>query len=162
MGSEMCIRDSAVTVDGLKKKGDLLKNLRKAIEHGLSEEDALKSLTHTPAKMLGVSDKVGSLKTGHVANFIITSDNIFKEKTKIHHNWVRGKAFVMKPLDEPDFEGVYALKVGNESHKLVVDKGGKMKIEVNDSTNINVKHSYSNGNISLSVSYTHLTLPTKA
>ena len=84
----------AVTLHGLKKKGDLLKNLRKAIEHGLSEENALKALTHTPAKMLGVSDRVGSLKKGHVANFIISSDNIFKEKTKIHHNWVRGKAFV--------------------------------------------------------------------
>ena len=140
----------AVTVDGLKKKGDLLKNLQKAIKHGLSEENALKALTHTPAKMLGISDKVGSLKVGHVANFIISSDNIFTEKTKIHHNWVRGKAFVMKPLDEPDFEGVYALKVGNENHKLVVGKDSKMKIEVNDSTKIDVKHSYSNGNISLS------------
>ena len=52
-------------------------NVRKAIERGLSETDALKALTHTPASMTGAQNQIGSLKNGNLANFIITSGNIF-------------------------------------------------------------------------------------
>ncbi len=139
----------ALTSSGLDKKSDLLSNLKKAIKHGLSEENALKALTHTPAKMMGVSNQVGSLKSGYIANFIITSGDLFKSKTKIHHNWVRGQAFVIKKLDEVDLEGTYKLNVGNDTYNLVVDDGNKMKIEVNDSTNIDVTSKLSNGLITL-------------
>ena len=40
----------------LGKKEDFLANIRKAIENGLSEENALKALTHTPAKLLKASE----------------------------------------------------------------------------------------------------------
>ena len=39
----------AITTDGLKDKKEFWKNLRKAIEYGMSEKQALKSLTFTPA-----------------------------------------------------------------------------------------------------------------
>lgn len=138
-----------LTTNGLGKKSEFLKNLKKAIKHGLSEEAALKALTHTPAKMMGMSKELGNLNSGSVANFIITSGNIFGEKAKIHHNWVKGKAFVLKKLDEIDLEGNYRLKVGNQTFKLVVDENNKMKVEENDSTKISVKSSISNNLITL-------------
>ena len=141
-----------LTSNGLDKKTEFLGNVKKAIKHGLSKEDALKAMTHTPAKMMGVSNQVGSLKSGYLANFIITSGDIFGEKTKIHHNWVRGKAFVIKKLDEVDLEGKYNLKVGRDSYKLVVSDKNKMKIEVNDSTSVDVKSTISNGLITLTFS----------
>ena len=118
-----------LTTDGLDKKSNFLKSVKKAIKHGLSEEAALKALTHTPAKMMGMSNQIGNLKSGSLANFIITSDKVFGEKTKIHHNWVKGKPFVLKKLDEVDLEGNYSLKVGNQTFKLMVDGSNKMKIE---------------------------------
>lgn len=143
-----------LTTDGLAKKSDFLKNVKKAIKHGLSEEEALKAMTHTPAKMMGMSNQVGNLKSGSFANFIVTSDNIFGEKTKIHHNWVKGKPFVLKKLDEADLEGNYSLKVGNQTFKLMVDKDNKMKVEENDSTKIDVKSKISNSLITLTFSPT--------
>lgn len=99
----------ALTTDGLKEKRDFWKNLRKAIEHGLSEKAALKALTATPADMLGMQDKLGALKKGMIANFIITSKNIFDEKNVIYENWVQGQPYYIKEKDVADIRGHYQL-----------------------------------------------------
>jgi len=67
----------AITTADLKDKKDFWKNLRKAIAYGLTEKQALKSMTTTPAELLNLSDKLGKLKAGMIANFIITSGNFF-------------------------------------------------------------------------------------
>ncbi|HFB99652.1 MAG TPA: amidohydrolase, partial [Phaeodactylibacter sp.] len=144
----------ALTADGLEKKSDFLKNIKKAIENGWSKEAALKAMTFTPAKMMGMSNQVGSLKSGYLANFIITSGDIFGEKNTIYHNWVRGEPFVLKKLDTPNLEGVYDLRVGKKKFNLIVNEDNKMKIEVNDSTKIEVNSKISNGLITLSFSPT--------
>jgi imidazolonepropionase-like amidohydrolase len=92
----MIAKDSipfALTAADLKKKEDFWKNLRKAISYGLTEEQALKALTVTPASMLGVEKQVGSLGKGMVANFIITSQNLFSKDNIILENWVKGKRY---------------------------------------------------------------------
>ena len=65
-------------------------NLRKAIDMGLSETKAMEALTKVPATLLGVYDKVGSLETGKLANFLITSGPVFATTPTILHNWVQG------------------------------------------------------------------------
>jgi imidazolonepropionase-like amidohydrolase len=143
----------ALTTAGLKEKSKFSLNLRKAIEKGLTEEQALKALTHTPAHLIGADDKIGSLEAGKVANFIITNNNVFKKETKILHNWVRGKAYIIDVIDHTNLLGVYNLNVGSDKYSLHVNGSNekpKMVIEINDSTKINVKHSFSNGLISLS------------
>jgi imidazolonepropionase-like amidohydrolase len=52
----------AITTNGLRKTGDFLANVRKAIENGLTETGALKALTTTPAQLLKVDDQVGSIE----------------------------------------------------------------------------------------------------
>ncbi len=145
--------DFALTSHGLKSKGEFLGRVRKAIKHGLSESGALKALTHTPAQLLKADDQIGSLASGKIANFIVTTGPVFDKNSKILHNWVRGKAHVFKDLKMPDLLGVYNLNVGSQSYRLHV-KGKpaspKMVIEVNDSTELKVKHAYSNGLITLS------------
>ena len=110
-------------------------------------------MTHTPAKLLNATDKIGTLASGKLANFLITSGNIFDEKTTIHHNWILGKPNVLKSLDAVDLAGEYILGVGEEDYLLRV-KGelGKQEfsIFVNDSTTTKVKHSYQNGLLSMS------------
>ena len=134
----------AITTDDLKDKKKFWTNLRKAIEHGLSEEDALAALTHTPAKLLGISDQVGSLKKGMTANFLITSGSIFDKKSTIFENWIQGKAYILKKMDQPDFGGQYNLVVNGITHQLqITGEPGKpqAKIVVNDTTDIKVKMS---------------------
>jgi len=84
----------ALTSFGLDNIKDFWTNLRTAIDHGLSEKQAFKALTETPASMIGILDKVGTLEKGKLANFIITSDSLFKKNTVIEENWVQGKRFI--------------------------------------------------------------------
>lgn len=101
----------AITSFGLEGSRDFWTNLRTAIERGLSEKQALKSLTSIPAEMLGVANQVGSLNAGKLANFIITSDQLFKKDNVIYENWVEGRQYVVARMNVNDLRGTYALKV---------------------------------------------------
>ena len=132
----------AITSDRLKDKADLLKNVRKAIEYGLSETAALKALTETPAKLINIQNKVGSLSTGLEANFIITSGSLFDEATVIHENWVQGKRFSIKEIDNSDYAGKYNLMVDGKTYGLEVSgKAGdyKFKVKITDSVSVDAK-----------------------
>src|SRR5476651_7110 len=78
----------AITTYGLDNNTSFWTNLQKAMEFGLTEKQALNALTTVPAEMLGVSDKVGTLTTGKIANFLITSGDLFKKDNVIYENWV--------------------------------------------------------------------------
>ncbi|RLJ77668.1 amidohydrolase family protein [Pedobacter alluvionis] len=101
----------ALTAFGLENNRDFWANIRTAIENGLTEKQALQSVTEIPASLLGISDKVGSLEKGKVANFLISSDNLFKNGNIIFENWVQGKRFVVNKMDVSDVRGTYNLNV---------------------------------------------------
>jgi imidazolonepropionase-like amidohydrolase len=121
----------ALTASDLKDKKDFWKNLRKTIEYGLDEKAALRALTSSPAEMLGLSDKVGALKNGMVANFIICSGNIFDEKNILFENWVGGKPYILTDPEAIDLRGTFELKAGDKSYKLkVTGEPDKLKGQV--------------------------------
>ena len=97
----------AITTADIKDKKDFWKNLRKSISYGLTEKQALKSLTTIPAEMLNLDDKIGSLKKGMIANFIITSGNLFDEKTIIYENWIQGNPYKINDYNTIDVRGNY-------------------------------------------------------
>lgn len=104
----------ALTTTDLKDKKDFWKNLRKAISYGLSEKQALRSLTSTPAELLNIADKLGKLKSGMIANFIITSGNLFDEKTIIYENWIQGNPYKINDYNTIDVRGNYDFAYGNK------------------------------------------------
>ncbi|RZL07016.1 MAG: amidohydrolase, partial [Pedobacter sp.] len=87
----------AITSFGLDNVKDFWTNIRTAIENGLTEKQALLAVTEIPAGMIGISDKVGTLEKGKLANFIVTSDSLFKKTNIIEENWVQGKRFILVP-----------------------------------------------------------------
>jgi imidazolonepropionase-like amidohydrolase len=141
--------DIALTSNGLSKPDNFLKMVRIAVERGLSPENALKALTYTPAQLLGVYQKTGSLEPGKLANFFITDGNIFNHQTQILHNWTQGKPNIFKHLSPAYAEGKYDLNFGGDAYKLVV-KSDKLKIQINDSTTVEVKSSFSADAVTLS------------
>ena len=58
---------------------------------GLPEDDALKAITLSPAEILGVSDRVGSLQTGKDATLIITTGTPLETTTQVEAAFVQGK-----------------------------------------------------------------------
>lgn len=143
----------AFTASGLKEPSEFLPNVRKAIQHGLSEQEALKAITYTPAALVQAADKVGGLKKGMLANFLITSGNLFDEKTSIYENWVQGNKYEVTDMNAPDYAGNYQLNYSGASYQLEISgKVGaqKAKVKVGDTTSVDTKTTIDGQNISLS------------
>ncbi|SMC68700.1 amidohydrolase family protein [Pedobacter africanus] len=85
----------SITTHGLENTSDFWPAMEQAINKGLTKKQALIALTEIPAAMLGIADKTGTLETGKLANFIITSDSLFKKENVIEENWVQGKRFIL-------------------------------------------------------------------
>ena len=119
----------ALTATGLTSTSEFLTNLRKAIQNGLSEKAALESLTKTPATLINVYDKVGSLDAGKVANFIITNNNIFKDSSSIYQNWVQGQRYIVKEDGWNDYRGAYIFSLNSKGTTKVYDATIKGSLE---------------------------------
>lgn len=121
----------AISSSGISDSKIFLGNLRKAVEYGLSEEAALKSLTSIPAALVGMSDRIGALRIGMQANFIITSGNIFESGTIIHENWVQGEAFILSERGVIDLAGTYNLNLNKKIYSLKVEgEPGEQKASI--------------------------------
>jgi len=70
-----------------------LQNIRKHIDLGLPKDAALRALTIDAAEILGVSDKVGSIEIGKLANLVLMTGDFDKADSKIKHVFVNGKKF---------------------------------------------------------------------
>lgn len=125
-----------LTTADLRAPAAFMTNLRKAIDNGLSETKALEALTTTPASVLGVSNMVGSLEEGKLANFIITTGNVFNEKTSILENWIQGDKYVVKSDKWKDAAGNYMLSVqsaqGTKSYTLQVKSASAANVIATD------------------------------
>lgn len=87
--------------DGLTAPRDILKNVKKAIDAGLTPEAALRALTLTAAEIYGVSDRLGSLEPGKIANLVVTDGDLFAEKTKVKMVFVDGWRYENREPGKP-------------------------------------------------------------
>jgi imidazolonepropionase-like amidohydrolase len=99
----------AFTSATLKDPATFLAQVRKAVERGLSADAALAALTVTPANLFGVGKQLGSLEPGKAAHFIVTSGDLFEEKTVIRESWIDGSRYEVKPLLALDPRGKWHL-----------------------------------------------------
>jgi imidazolonepropionase-like amidohydrolase len=95
----------ALYSDGLATPKDIFKNLKRATDAGLAPEAALRALTLDAADILGLSDRLGSIAPGKIANLVITDGDIFSEKTKVKHVFVDGQWFVVHEEAPPEKTG---------------------------------------------------------
>lgn len=61
-----------------------------AVAYGMNREDALKAVTIVPAELFGVSDKLGSIEVGKIANLLVSDGDPFETKTNILHVFIAG------------------------------------------------------------------------
>ncbi|WZL89263.1 amidohydrolase family protein [Salinimicrobium sp. 3283s] len=129
-------------------------NLLKAVAYGLDKKDALAALTTVPAKLIGHENKLGTLKEGAWANFIITSGDYFDKETTIYENWVQGKRTVFEDIDLVNLNGTYDVKVGSDTYTVKISgEPSKPKAEVStNNSKIGSKINYSNNWVNLLLS----------
>jgi imidazolonepropionase-like amidohydrolase len=101
----------AFTTSQLKDPGTFLGQVRKSVDRGLSKDAALAALTTTPAKLFGVERHLGSIEPGKVANFVVTSGDLFAEKTIIRDVWIDGRRYEVKPVPEVDPRGSWNVNI---------------------------------------------------
>jgi len=81
----------ALTTHRLDKRSEFPTALSKTIKHGLGEDDALAALTTTPARLLGLSDIMGTIAAGKAANLVVVEGSLFDRKPRIRDTWVNGR-----------------------------------------------------------------------
>ncbi|HEX3927151.1 MAG TPA: amidohydrolase family protein [Gemmatimonadales bacterium] len=69
---------------------DALANMRKAVAGGLPADQALKAMTWAPADFFGVSDRMGSIEVGKIANLTITRGDLLDPATRVTQLFVDG------------------------------------------------------------------------
>ena len=59
---------------------NLFECMRRAMSFGIPEEDAVRAASYNPACSLGVQDKIGTIETGKLADFVVCNSD-YSEKT---------------------------------------------------------------------------------
>lgn len=139
------------TGQDLKDRKELLTNVRKSIQRGLSESRALHALTMGPAEYLNIQNKAGSLAKNKLANFIVTDLPIFQDKSSIKENWIQGARYHFSKPKADSISGTYELRLEPSLFTLSIETDGdKMdfKLKSKDSLKLSLSAKIQEGYIS--------------
>jgi imidazolonepropionase-like amidohydrolase len=113
----------ALTTYGLKERKEFRRNLRLALDRGLTEADALAALTTVPAKLCGVEKQLGTIEPGKIANLtVVDGKGYFDPEARVREVWVDGRNFHVQPAKEPEKE---AKKDNDKESKTKAEKERK-------------------------------------
>ncbi|HKR63238.1 MAG TPA: amidohydrolase family protein [Thermoanaerobaculia bacterium] len=110
-------------VSGAGKTGDFIPGIRKAIENGLSADDALRATTIAPARIFGVDRQLGSLDAGKIANVVVSDKPIFDKDAKVKRVFVDGREIRLPSDDKKAAESAAAPIDGTWSLKITAPDG---------------------------------------
>lgn len=105
----------ALTTARLRDRGEFLGNVRRAVKHGLTKDEALASLTLRPAQLLGVAGELGSIDAGKRANLLVTTGDVFERKdakgkdVKVRAVWIDGVEHEITPPPNKPLEGEWTI-----------------------------------------------------
>lgn len=125
----------ALTANGLKDVKDFRGFVGKAIQRGLTESQALAAVTTTPAKLLGLDTRLGTIAPGKIANLTVTRGSLFGEGTRVREVWVDGNRYETAK-DETTPKSEWAIDWGHGKGSLLVtaDKDTTVKVVVGSDT----------------------------
>jgi imidazolonepropionase-like amidohydrolase len=86
---------------GVERPGELRAAVKKAIDAGLDREAAVRAFTLSAAEIYGVSDRLGSIEPGKIANLTVTDGDLFQASTKIKFVVIDGVKYEPTPEVPP-------------------------------------------------------------
>jgi hypothetical protein len=108
------------------KPGDIHDNLRAMIDAGLPEDAALAALTTDAASLLGISDQIGTVEEGKIANLVVTTGDLFDEESSIEYVFVDGHRFdYSEEEEEGEVTGSAEAVVGAWSYEVETPQGSQ-------------------------------------
>ena len=93
-----------------------------AAKAGLPEYEAIKAITINPAKILGLDNRVGSIKEGKDADFVICTKNILDTQNEIKNVYINGKK-----VAEGEFSNIKANPIEQVVH-FPITKGNQIRL----------------------------------
>jgi len=67
-----------------------------SVAHGLDHDAALKGITINAAKILGVSEQLGSIESGKFATMFVSDDDILNVTSIVTHAWIQGRSIDLR------------------------------------------------------------------
>jgi imidazolonepropionase-like amidohydrolase len=104
---------------GLTTISDLIANAAKAVEGGLTKDDALRAFTISAAEIFDVADRLGSIETGKIANLTVMRGELFDRNSRVAHVFIDGRPIELRPPTP----GAQAGNSASGAWSLTVDLG---------------------------------------
>lgn len=114
--------------EGSDAANDIKRQVKKAIDAGLSRADAIRALTLSAAEIYGLSDRLGSVDKGKIANLVVTKGDAFEDKTTVEYVFVDGKMFKpskIPPVAPPGGAGGAGPRTAPPSDNADLDESGQ-------------------------------------
>lgn len=127
----------ALTLSGLDKPDEAFwPALRKAVQYGLSRDQALAALTTTPAAWLGESARMGRVAKGQMANLIVADADLFSgADAQIFEVYVDGERDIVRPLIANKITGSWAVNwagVNGPANLIIDGEPGSLKLRIGE------------------------------
>ncbi|HEX6812838.1 MAG TPA: amidohydrolase family protein [Planctomycetota bacterium] len=102
----------AWTTARLREKKEFAAKAREAMACGVTADQALAALTTVPAAWLGVAGDCGAIAPGKLANLVVTTGDLFGEKTEVRDVWVGGIRHVVGEVKDRGLDGTWSWHSG--------------------------------------------------
>ena len=86
---------------GVDTPAGALRAVKKAIDAGLASADALRAMTLSAAEIYGVSQRLGSIEKGKIANLTVTKGDLFQDSTRVQFVLIDGIRYDATPEETP-------------------------------------------------------------
>lgn len=83
--------------EGLDSPADFVKAVKKAIDAGLSKEDAIAALTINAARIYSLDRRIGSIEAGKIANLTVVKGDLFDSSSKVQMVFIDGVKYEPAP-----------------------------------------------------------------
>ncbi|HKS39953.1 MAG TPA: amidohydrolase family protein, partial [Blastocatellia bacterium] len=117
---------------GTLRPADFIANVQRAVENGLTKDQAVRALTMNAAEILGTADQLGSVEVGKIANLVVTSGDLLAKDTKVRHVFIDGSEVELKKPEAPPQRpgGAPGGRPGGQSAGAPVDPTGEWTLVV--------------------------------
>lgn len=89
------------TSGGIERTADVMRAIKKAIDAGLPQDAAVRAVTLSAAEIFGVSNRLGSIEKGKIANLTVTKGDLFADSTRVQYVLIDGTKFDPLPEEVP-------------------------------------------------------------
>jgi len=116
---------------GSLRPQDFIANVQKAVENGLSKDEALRALTINAAEIFGAADQLGTIEVGKIANLVVTSGDLLARDAKVRHVFIDGDQIELKkPEAAPARGGMGGGRPGGPTGGPAVDPSGNWSLTI--------------------------------